>query len=266
MTDVIKIQTDSFFTDVENDNTGPAVDSKAETKKENKVVENALKETAKKLEEDDEDDVKVKRTLVRTIHNYIKNERLGKYLADQGFAQYSLNKLKSMRIKQLEALLEEISESLCYKGNTNMIESGFLQSVHVLEKLLMRSEKLKKTFDITGLSNSWRSDDHLLDLLSIIQLKHQSFLAVRPEVQLLYKIGFDSAKQSVMNKHLSQISTIPSEARTLNPGLDRVSLQTRKGDSPALAGPEMDDDSDTDLEQGSISRQETNELILNQDV
>ena len=166
------------------------------------LLEKAVKEVQVEKPKAKED-VNQKAKLVYAIQNIGKNARFGKYLREQGH-RFDDNYLRNLTIKELEFEVEKNNVALGNKSNKGLIDIVIKNGLVMGETVVSN----KTQFQIKGTTEILFADDHFLDLLERIKIKHSMpFFDMPPELELALTVAQTALMVHNTNKFSSQLST-----------------------------------------------------------
>lgn len=171
-----------------------------EAKLENTLLGKAVKEVSA---EDTKEDVNKKAKLIYALQNIGKNKRFSKYLRDQG-CRFDEGYLRKLTVKELEFEVEKSNVVLANKSNTGLIDIVVKNGLRTGETLVSS----RTQFQIRGTTDILFEDEHFLDLLERIKIKHATpFFDMPPELELALTVAQTALMVHNSNKFSDQLTT-----------------------------------------------------------
>ena len=214
--EVMEINMEEFSLDVEdkeNSNNQPKqldnlrVNEGNKKSTDNYFVKQAFKDTTKIMKKKNPDQIEKHQELVLVLSRYGQSKRFSEYLKTYHF-NLSVTHLKKMEIEDLEETLSRVQICLDNKSVSAFWTDLALGTVQTGEAIVC-STKLGKKIHIQGLTEILRNNSEFLDILEILELKHQGITHTSPEIRLIYSIVTSAMKihsvNSLLEKRLSII-------------------------------------------------------------
>ena len=129
---------------------------------------------------------KEKAKLVYAIQSYGKNKRFGQYLREECGHCFDSAYLKHLSVQELKLELEKQEVALANKQNHGLMDTGIKNGMLFAENLLCRTTRCK----VHGTTRTLYQDEHYLDLLERVKMKHATpFVKLDPVLELALCVG-----------------------------------------------------------------------------
>lgn len=145
-----------------------------------------------------------KAQLIYAIQKIGKNKRFGDYLRDECGHRFDEAYLSKKSVSELEFEIEKNNVALSHKSNTGMIDVVIKNGMRIGETVVSKKTNLM----IEGTTEACFEDEHFLDLLERIKIRHNTpFMQMPPELELALTIAQTAMFIHSKNRFKSSLTT-----------------------------------------------------------